>query len=139
MQLGIVLHGHVSKSSAVSYIRVTDPERLFSMIGKVDTSQRSGLLPSIVRNILSVKIQALPSQKCNNTQLKFFRVTVHLNLNTACIVEFTMKLSQIITTIIILLLATTLNKIKQKCERSSYNYIKQIYYGGLVGLYYIPV
>ena len=49
----------VSKSSAVSYIRVTDPERLFSMIGKVDTSQRSGLLPSTVRNILSVKIQNL--------------------------------------------------------------------------------
>ena len=33
-----------------------DPERLFSMIGKVDTSQRSSLLPSTECDILSVKI-----------------------------------------------------------------------------------
>ena len=36
-----------------------DPERLFTMVGKVDTSQRSSLLPSTVWDILSVK-----DQKC---------------------------------------------------------------------------
>ena len=33
-----------------------DPERLFSIIGKVDTSQRSNLRPQTVCDILSVKI-----------------------------------------------------------------------------------
>ena len=33
-----------------------DPERLFSIIGKIDTSQRSSLLPRTVCNILSVKL-----------------------------------------------------------------------------------
>ena len=42
-----------------------DPERLFSIIGKVDTSQRSSLLPSTVCNILSAKINL--DQECFNT------------------------------------------------------------------------
>ena len=33
-----------------------DPERLFSMLGKVETSQRSSLLASTVCDILSVKL-----------------------------------------------------------------------------------
>ena len=42
-----------------------DPERLFSMVGKIDTSQRSSLLPSTVCNILSVKINH--DQECFRT------------------------------------------------------------------------
>ena len=44
-----------------------DPERLFSVIGKVDTSQRSSLLPSTLCNIVSVKNKCgprmLPNQR----------------------------------------------------------------------------
>ena len=42
-----------------------DLERLFSMIGKVDTSQRSSLLPSTVCDILSIKINH--NQECFKT------------------------------------------------------------------------
>ena len=50
-----------------------DPERLFSMIGKVDTSQRSSLLPSTVCDILSVTINT--DQECFRSKELF---TPHL-------------------------------------------------------------
>ena len=43
-----------------------DPERLFSVIGKIETSQRSSLLPSTVCDILSVKINQ--DQECFRTK-----------------------------------------------------------------------
>lgn len=42
-----------------------DPEHLFSIIGKIDTSQISSLLPSTVQSILSVKINY--DQECFQT------------------------------------------------------------------------
>ena len=49
-----------------------DPERLFSMIGKVDTSQRSNLHASTVCDILRVKI---------NTDLECYKSrTLHAKL-----------------------------------------------------------
>ena len=36
-----------------------DPERLFSMVGKIETYQRSRLLPSTLRNLIAVKINGI--------------------------------------------------------------------------------
>ena len=46
-----------------------DPERLFSMIGKIDTAQRSSLLPSTVRDVLSVKLNV--DQECYKSRELF--------------------------------------------------------------------
>ena len=46
-----------------------DPERLFSIISKVDTSQRSSLLPSTVCDILSVKLNV--DQDCYQSKELF--------------------------------------------------------------------
>jgi hypothetical protein len=50
-----------------------DPERLFSMIGKVETPQRSSLHASTVRDVLSVKLNV--DQECYQSKELF---TPHL-------------------------------------------------------------
>ena len=37
-----------------------DPERLFSMVIKIETDQRNSLLPSTVSDLISVKINTVP-------------------------------------------------------------------------------
>ena len=46
-----------------------DPERLFGVIGKIDTSQRSNLQPQTVCNLLSVKINV--DQECYKSKELF--------------------------------------------------------------------
>ena len=41
-----------------------DPERLFSIVGKIETEQRGRLLPSTVHDLISVKINALSGSPC---------------------------------------------------------------------------
>ena len=58
-EVGEKRFGHLAsfcKTLLVLPHSTADPERLFSIIGKIDTSQRSSLLPSTVRSILSVKM-----------------------------------------------------------------------------------
>ena len=67
-EIGEKRFGHLTgfcKTLLVLPHSTADPERLFSMIGKVDTSQRSSLLPSTVCNILSAKINH--DQECFKT------------------------------------------------------------------------
>ena len=52
-----------------------DPERLFSIISKVDTSQRSSLLPSTVCDILSVKLNV--DQDCYQSKELFTPSLLH--------------------------------------------------------------
>ena len=42
-----------------------DPERLFSMVGKIETQQRGSLLPSTVRDLISVKVNNLSHVNCH--------------------------------------------------------------------------
>ena len=42
-----------------------DPERLFSMVGKTGTQQRVSLLPSTVRDFISVKVNYLSHVNCH--------------------------------------------------------------------------
>ena len=48
-----------------------DPEHLFSIIGKVDTSQRSSLLPSTLFNIVSVKFKNTTESKIYSCHICF--------------------------------------------------------------------
>ena len=60
---GVKWFGNLSNLCKFLPHSTADPERLFSIISKVDTSQHSSLLPSTVCDILSVKLnvdQLLP-------------------------------------------------------------------------------
>ena len=43
-----------------------DPERLFSMVSKIETDQRSSLLPSTVADLISVKVNT--SSECYESE-----------------------------------------------------------------------
>ena len=67
-EIGKKRFGHLTgfcKALLVLPHSTADPERLFSMISKVETSQRSSLIPSVIRDILSVKINY--DQECFKT------------------------------------------------------------------------
>ena len=51
-----------------------DPERLFSLVGKIETDERSRLLPSTLRNLVSAKVNGIDGP-CHS--LKFLPTTLH--------------------------------------------------------------
>ena len=48
------------------YCTIADPERLFSMVSKIETDQRSSLLPSTVADLISVKVNT--SSECYESE-----------------------------------------------------------------------